>query len=90
MNLANSILKAIESALTLWKTHLEKRKEIYEIKLNKQRNKALNYAEDGFIQAEELFRYMINNADMEERQWKIAKDMYKDLKKIHKKFNKYD
>jgi hypothetical protein len=90
MNLAGSILKAVDSALELWKTHLERRKELYEISLDKKRQKALNLAEEVFNQIEGLFFYLLNDIVLTNDEIKELQSIKKDIDKIHKKFNKYD
>lgn len=84
------ILAILKEGLALWRTHLERRKELYEVKLNKKRDKALNYAEEGFAISDKMFNILLNNFILSQKEKDEIKDIYKDFKKVEKKFNKYD
>ncbi len=86
----DKVLSIFKEGLVLWRTHLEKRKELYEVALSKKKNKALNYAESGFSVSEETFNYIYNTVPMSDSMKEDVDILHKEFKKIRKNFDKYD
>lgn len=84
------ILALLKEGLATWRTHLERRKEIYEVSLDKKRDKALNYAEEGFAISNNLFNTLLTVTMLRSEDKEEIRDIHKKFKRIEKKFNKYD
>jgi len=86
----DKVLSTLKEGLSLWKTHLEKKREIYEVSLDKKRDKALNISEEAFSLINNLFYHLLNKVLLNDEDHKYVNEFYKGFKKLEKKFNKYD
>lgn len=89
-SIISTIAEAVREGLSLWKTYLEKKAEMYDLHLKKRRHHALNIAEDAFDVVREIFTYVSENADIPDNKKRGLDALKKKYYKYNRKFNDYD
>jgi len=88
------IAEAIGKVASAWQTHLEKKRELYELSLQKKREKndkkAIDYAEKSFLVASEYFDYVHNSIPLEDNDRNNLNKIKVEYYKLRDKFNKFD
>ena len=90
MPIPKDLFGLIKHMLILWQRYIETRQRAYERKMDKKQEKALNIAERGLEEMDELFDFVYNNLPMSEDQEKEYFRLRKKFLKTRVKFNKYD
>lgn len=90
MIVIDKIIGLVKEGLVLYGTHLEKKKELYELHLTKKRKKALNIAEESFTIVREIFNWIYENMPMDKDQLQEFNKLKKAYYKKKDKFDKMD
>ena len=85
-----AVLAVFKEALQLWRTHLEKRKELYELFLQKKKDKALNSAEMAIGAGEELIAFVLGSVPLNDDHRKEINRLNKNFQNLKKRFNELD
>lgn len=90
LTIGEQILAVLKSALETWKTYLEKKKELYELHLTKEKNKALDVAEQAFDLMEDFVQLTFLKTAQDEQTHRVLKDLSNSITKFKKKFDRLD
>ena len=86
----DSIIGILKEGLSLWRTYLDKRKELYEISLSKKRNKALNISEEAFDLMDEFIQLSTSKGKFDEKTELLLHNLSHKISKKKKEFSKFD
>lgn len=90
LTLADKILNVFQEGLSLWRTWLEKKKELYELHLTKERNKALDVAEQSFDMMDDFIQLTFLKCKSDSETHEILEDLSRAIHKNKKLFDKLD
>lgn len=78
----SSIAAFFTQALKTWQTHLERQRELYELHLQKKKDRALDTAEQMAGASDNIISYI-------NRHWKMSDDQRKDIDRLIKNYDGY-
>jgi hypothetical protein len=76
--------------LKTWQVHLEKRRELYQIQLQKKKDKALDAAENMAETSRNFMTYVYKHLPLSKEQKKDLQQLEKRFALYKKRFDKYD
>lgn len=90
ISIGEQIISLIKSGLDAWKTYLEKKKELYELHLTKEKNKALDIAEQSFEMMDDFTQLTFLKCKTDLETHEMLEDLSREISKLKKKFDKLD
>ncbi len=89
-SLANQVVGLFKEALAAWKTFISTRQEAYERKMDKRKEKAIQYGEEGFEEMGKMFNFIHDKLTIPDENRRDFDRIKTEIYRLKGKFNKYD